>query len=71
MEKIKSFQSGRVWLNVFKTDDGQEIVTINKSYMRDGEWKSTPLFNADRGDMENVKKTLEQYEESVQEVVVQ
>ena len=71
MEKIKSFQSGRVWLNVFKTDDGQEIVTINKSYMRDGEWKSTPFFNADRGDMESVKKALEQYEESVQEVVVQ
>ena len=71
MEKIKSFQSGRVWLNVFKTDDGQEIVTINKSYMRDGEWKSTPFFNASRGDMENIKKALEQYEESVQEVVVQ
>jgi hypothetical protein len=39
--------------------------------MRDGEWKSTPFFNADRGDMENVKKILEQYEESVQEVVAQ
>ena len=71
MEKIKSFQSGRVWLNVFKTESGQEIVTINKSYIRDGEWKSTPFFNAVRGDMENVKKALEQYEESVQEVVVQ
>ena len=71
MKRIKSFQSGRVWLNVFETDDGQEIVTINKSYIRDGEWKSTPFFNAGRGEMEDVKKALEQYEESVQEVVVQ
>jgi len=38
-------------LNVFETDDGQEIVTINKGYIRDGEWKSTPFFNADRGDV--------------------
>ena len=71
MKKIKSFKSGGVWLNVFKTDDGQEIVTINKSYTRNGEWNSSPFFNVDRGDMEDIKNVLEQYEESIQEVVVQ
>jgi hypothetical protein len=28
MERKQSFQSGRVWLNVFETQDGQSIVTI-------------------------------------------
>jgi len=71
MERKQSFQSGRVWLNVFGTEDGQSIVTINKSFIRDGEWKSSPFFNVDRGDVENIKSVLEQYEESTKEVVVQ
>ena len=71
MKKIKRFKSGGIWLNVFETDDGQNIVTIKKSYISNGEWQSTPFFNADRGDLEHVKKALEQYEESVNEVVVQ
>jgi len=71
MERKQSFQSGRVWLNVFGTEDGQSIVTINKSFIRDGEWKSSPFFNVDRGDVEDIKQVLEQYEESTKEVVVQ
>jgi hypothetical protein len=71
MERKQSFQSGRVWLNVFGTEDGQSIVTINKSFIRDGEWKSSPFFNVDRGDIEDIKQVLEQYEESTKEVVVQ
>ena len=71
MKKIKSFQSRRVWVNVFETDDGQNIMTINKSFMRDGEWKSSPFFNVDNGDLEDVKKALEQYEQTIEEVVVQ
>ena len=71
MERKQSFQSGRVWLNVFGTEDGQSIVTINKSFIRDGEWKSSPFFNVDRGDVEDIKNVLEQYEESTKEVVVQ
>ena len=71
MKKIKSFQSGRVWVNVFETDDGQNIMTINKSFMKDGEWKSSPFFNVDNGDLEDVKKALEQYEQIIEEVVVQ
>jgi len=71
MERKQSFQSGRVWLNVFGTEDGQSIVTINKSFIRDGEWKSSPFFNVDRGDIEDIKGVLEQYEESTKEVVVQ
>ena len=71
MKKIKSFQSRRVWVNVFETDDGQNIMTINKSFMKDGEWKSSPFFNVDNGDLEDVKKALEQYEQTIEEVVVQ
>jgi hypothetical protein len=71
MERKQSFQSGRVWLNVFGTEDGQSIVTINKSFIRDGEWKSSPFFNVDRGDVEDIKNVLERYEESIKEVVVQ
>lgn len=71
MKKIKSFQSRRVWVNVFETDDGQNIMTINKSFMRDGEWKSSPFFNVDNGDLEDVKKALEQYEQTIEVVVVQ
>ena len=71
MERKQSFQSGRVWLNVFGTEDGQSIVTINKSFIRDGEWKSSPFFNVDRGDVEDIKNVLERYEESTKEVVVQ
>ena len=71
MEKKKSFQSGRIWLNVFETDNGQEIVTINKSIMHNGEWKSSPFFNANKGDIANVKQAIEKYEESIEEVVVQ
>ena len=71
MEKKKSFQSGRIWLNVFETDNGQEIVTINKSIMHNGGWKSSPFFNANKGDIANVKQAIEKYEESIEEVVVQ
>jgi hypothetical protein len=71
MEKKKSFQSGRIWLNIFETDNGQEIVTINKSIMHNGKWKSSPFFNVNKGDIANVKQAIERYEESIEEVVVQ
>jgi len=71
MKKINSFQSGRVWLNVFETDDGQGIVTINKSINRNGKWESSPFFSVEKGDIENIKKALTKYEESIEEVVVQ
>ena len=71
MEKKKNFQSGRIWLNVFETANGQEIVTINKSIMDNGEWRSSPFFNANKGDIANVKQAIEKYEESIEEVVVQ
>ena len=71
MKKIDSFNSGSIWLNLFETDDGKKIVTINKSYTRRGAWKSTPFFNVDSGDMDDVKIVIEQLEESVNEVVIQ
>jgi hypothetical protein len=71
MKKINSFQSGRVWVNVFEADEGQNIVTINKSIIRNGRWEPTPFFSVEKGDVEDIKKALARYEESVEEVVVQ
>ena len=70
MKKINSFKSGSVWLNVFETESGQQLATINRSYRKDGEWKITPFFNINNGDLDNIKKAIEQYEESVKEVVI-
>jgi hypothetical protein len=71
MKKKKSFQSGRIWLNVFEADNGQEIVTINKSIIHNGEWKSSPFFNVNNGDITDIKQAIEKYEETIEEVVVQ
>lgn len=55
MEKIESIRKGSIWLNVFRTDDGRLLLTINKSYVnKDGEWNQTPFLNPRRGDLHDV-----------------
>ena len=71
MIRKQCFNSGRIWLNVYETDDGHDIVTITKSFKRNGEWQSTPFFNVNWGEIADVKKVIDQYEKSVKEVVVQ
>jgi hypothetical protein len=63
MEKIDSFRKGNVWLNVFKTDDGQLLVTINKTYNKNGEWQSTSILNERRGDIEDLRDCLFKFHE--------
>jgi hypothetical protein len=70
MKKINSFKSGSIWLNVFETEDGRHIVTINRSFKQNGGWKLTPFFNVDRGDIGNIKNVIRQYVESTEEVVI-
>lgn len=64
MEKIKSLRKGNIWLNVFKTDDGQLLTTINKTYMkRNGEWDQTPFLNSRRGDIRDLMDALLEFHE--------
>ena len=64
MKKIHSLRKGNIWINVFKTDDGQLIVTINKTYMNsDGEWDQTPFLNPRRGDIHDLMDALMEFHE--------
>ena len=64
MEKIESIRKGRVWLNIFKTEDGQFLVTINKTYMnKNGEWNQTPFLNPRRGDIEDLNDCFLEFHE--------
>lgn len=69
MNKTNSFKSRSIWLNVFETEDGKHLATINKSYKKNGEWKTTPFFNVDKGDIEEIQAVIEEYQNSINEVV--
>ena len=71
MKKNKSFKSRSIWLNVFTTESGRQLATINRSYKKDGEWKTTPFFDIKSGDLEDIRKVLQEYKEGLHEVVVQ
>ena len=64
MEKIQSIKKGNIWLNVFKTDDGQILATVNKSFMnKDGQWNQTPFLNPRRGDIRDLMDALLEFHE--------
>ena len=64
MEKIESIGKGSIWLNVFKTDDGQILATVNKSFMnKDGQWNQTPFLNTRRGDIRDLMDALLEFHE--------
>lgn len=64
MEKIQSIRKGQIWLNVFKTEDGQVLVTINKTYRdKSGEWNQTQFLNTRRGDIEDLRDALSEFHE--------
>ena len=64
MEKLKGIRKGRIWLNVFKTDDREIIVTVNKTYMdKDGKWNHTPFLNPRRGDIEDLRDCVFEFHE--------
>ncbi|MFC1489105.1 hypothetical protein ACFL6B_04575 [Thermodesulfobacteriota bacterium] len=64
MEKIESIRKGQIWLNVFRTDDGELAVTIKKSYPAgDGEWKQTPFLRSGRRDVEHLMDALGEFHE--------
>ena len=62
MEKIKGIRKGNIWLNVFKTDDGQILATVNKTYRnKSGQWGQTPFLNPRRGDMRDLMDAIEEF----------
>ena len=67
MEKIESIRKGQVWLNVFRTDDGELTVTISKSYPAgNGVWKRTAFLRPKRGDVIDVLDAIEEFHEFVE-----
>jgi hypothetical protein len=64
MEKIQSIRKGNIWLNVFKTENGQILAAVNKSFMnKDGQWNQTPFLNARRGDIRDLMDALSEFHE--------
>jgi len=62
MEKIESIRKGNIWLNVFKTDDGQILATINKTYRdKNGQWEQTAFLNPRRGDIYDLMDAIEEF----------
>ncbi len=62
MEKIESIRKGNIWLNVFKTDDGQILVTVNKTYRgKNGKWEQTAFLNPRRGDIRDLMDAIEEF----------
>ncbi len=64
MEKTHSIRKGNIWMNVFKTDDGQFVTTINKTYKKtNGEWNQTQFLNPRRGDFHDLMDALREFHE--------
>ena len=64
MEKIESIRKGSIWLNVFKTEDGQALCTVNKSYLtKDGQWDKTDFLNPGRGDIRDLMDAVMEFHE--------
>jgi hypothetical protein len=64
MEKLETIRKGQIWLTVFKTEDEDLIVTMQRTYRdRDGRLKFTPFLNASRGDIRDVNDCLSRFHE--------
>ncbi len=62
MEKVESFRKGNIWLNVFKTDNGQILATVNKTYRdKNGQWGRTSFLNPRQGDIRDLVDAVEEF----------
>lgn len=62
MEKIESIRRGRIWLNVYKNDDGELAITIQKSFpAKDGSWIKTPFLVPRYNDLINLVEALAEF----------
>lgn len=65
MEKIQSFRKGRIWLNVYRADDGELALTIKKSFpSRAGGWKKTDFLKPRYNDLMDLVMVLTEFMEA-------
>ena len=58
MEKLDSIRKGQIWLTVFRTDDGEIVITFCKSYLTTQGWKQTNFLKPEAGDTKRLPGTL-------------
>lgn len=63
MEQIEKIRKGSIWLNVFRTDEGELALTIRKSYPTKEGWKQTNFFKPEQGDIRNIMDALMAFHE--------
>ena len=61
MEKLDSIRKGQIWLTVFRTDDGEIVITFCKSYPTANGWKITDFVRPEAGDKKRILKALQEY----------
>jgi len=44
MEKLESVRKGKIWMNIFETDDKKLIFNFNKTYYKKSEWHKAEFF---------------------------
>ena len=62
MEKIESIRRERIWLNVYKKDDGESAIPIQKNFpAKDGSWIKTPFGIPRYNDLINPVEALAEF----------
>ena len=61
MEKLDSIRKGRIWLTVFRADDGELVITFCKSYMTGQGWKQTNFLKPEAGDVKRLLEALQEF----------
>jgi hypothetical protein len=61
MEKLDSIRKGQIWLTVFRTDDGELVITFCKSYPTTQGWRQTNFLRPEAGDIKNLLEALQEF----------
>ena len=61
MQKTNSIRKGQIWLTVFRTDDGELVITFCKSYPTTQGWKYTNFLRPATGDIKNLMEALHEF----------
>ena len=64
MEKLDSIRMGQIWLTVFKTDNGEIVITFCKSYPTTQGWKTTNFLRPEAGDVKKLSAALQIFQEA-------
>lgn len=62
-KQIKKIQEGRVWLNVIRGDNDQELFTLSRGFKTEKGWINSNFFQMEKGDLDSIRKLLSRYEE--------